>query len=99
MFAMCTSSTGIYYNNNTLPTDEGLAYQMMHQIAGRFLRGRLILKRSDLSDDDVEELTADLYHHLKELTKASVRREVEKVVREIVRRSAKKATSVWPEAL
>jgi hypothetical protein len=97
MFAMCTASTGIYYNNNTLPPDEGLAYQMMHQIARRFLRGRLILKRSDLLDDDVEELTDDIYHHLKELTKASVRREIEKVLREIVRRSAKKATAVWPD--
>jgi hypothetical protein len=29
---------GILYNNNTLPTDEGFAYQMMRQIAWRYLK-------------------------------------------------------------
>jgi hypothetical protein len=97
MFAQCIASTGIYYNNNTLPEDAGLASKMMWHIALNHLQNRLLLKRSDLSDDDVEELTLDLYRQLKELTKAQVRREVEKIVREMVRRSAKRNVAVWPD--
>jgi hypothetical protein len=52
MFAMCTASIGIYHNNNTLPSDEGLAYQMMRQIAWVYLKNRLIIKRSDMSGAD-----------------------------------------------